>query len=69
MIRILVIDDEEPFRRLLNKELTRKGFHTEVAAGAETASRMLKENIYDVVLLDIVMPGMDGISLLKKLGK
>ncbi|MCL4491629.1 MAG: sigma-54 dependent transcriptional regulator [Nitrospirae bacterium] len=67
MIRILVVDDEEPFRRLLKKELARKGFHTEVAADGETALGLLKDNVYDVVLLDIVMPGIDGISLLKQM--
>ncbi len=67
MIRILAVDDEEPFRRLLKKELTRKGFHTEVAPDGDTALGLLRNNVYDIVLLDIMMPGMDGISLLKKL--
>ena len=67
MIRILAVDDEEPFRRLLKKELSRKGFHIDVASDGETALKQLKDNVYDVVLLDIIMPGIDGISLLKQL--
>ncbi len=67
MIRVLAVDDEEPFRRLLEKELSRKGFHAEAAPDGETALRLLKNSSFDVLLLDIVMPGIDGISLMKKL--
>ncbi|HEB02882.1 MAG TPA: response regulator, partial [Nitrospirae bacterium] len=67
MIKVLAVDDEEPFRRLLKKELTRKGFLLETASEGETALGMIEANTFDVVLLDILMPGMDGISLLKKI--
>jgi DNA-binding NtrC family response regulator len=67
MIKVLVIDDEEPFRRLLKKELSRKGFFVETAADGETGLTLLKSSEYDVVLLDIVMPGIDGIALMKKI--
>ena len=68
MIKVLVVDDEEPLRRLLNKELTRKGFSVDIAADGKTALGLAKQNAYDVVLLDIMMPVMDGISVMKKLG-
>lgn len=67
MIRVLAVDDEEPFRRLLKKELSRKGFFIEVAQDVETALHLLKDTSYDVILLDIVMPGIDGISAMKKM--
>ena len=67
MVRILAIDDEEPMRRLLMKELPRKGFSVETAPDGDTAFELIKINTYDVVLLDIVMPGIDGISLMKKI--
>ncbi|MDA8421963.1 MAG: sigma-54 dependent transcriptional regulator [Nitrospiraceae bacterium] len=67
MINILVVDDEEPFRRLLNKELTRKGYAVEVARDGNEALRLLHERSFDVLLLDVVMPGVDGLSLMKKL--
>jgi len=67
MIRVLAVDDEEPFRRLLKKELTRKGFYAEAAPDGEAAMRFLKGESFDVILLDIMMPGIDGISLMKKL--
>ena len=67
MINVLVVDDEEPFRRLLKKELTRKGYAVEVAPDGNEALRLLHDKAFDVILLDVVMPGIDGISLMKKL--
>ncbi len=67
MIRVFVIDDEEPFRRLLKNELSRKGFEVDAAADGQSALQALKKTTYDVILLDIIMPGMDGISFMKKL--
>ena len=67
MVRILAVDDDEPMRRLLVKELPRKGFAVETAPDGDTALDLIKKNTYDVVLLDIVMPGTDGITLMKKL--
>ncbi len=69
MIKVLVVDDEEPFRRLLKKELSRKGFSVEVAPDGEIALNFVKNDYFDVVLLDIVMPGMDGITVMKKMMK
>jgi len=66
-IKILVVDDEEPLRRLLKKELSRKGFFVETATDGESALSFLKEATFDVILLDIVMPGIDGISLMKRM--
>lgn len=66
-IRILIVDDEEPFRRLLKKELGRQGFYTDTAADGNTALRTLMDSSFDIILLDIDMPDMDGMSLLKKL--
>jgi len=66
-IRILIVDDEEPVRRLLKKELGRKGFHTDTAANGEKAYAKLVGSSFDIILLDIVMPAMDGMSMLKKL--
>ena len=66
-IRVLVVDDEEPIRRLLKKELSRKGLHTESAEDGNAAIDILRQGTFDIILLDIVMPGIDGISLMKKL--
>ncbi|MFN3395954.1 MAG: sigma-54-dependent transcriptional regulator [Thermodesulfovibrionales bacterium] len=67
MIKVLVVDDEEPFRRLLKKELTRKGFSVEVAHDGDSALSLVTHDLFDVVLLDIVMPGTDGITVMKNM--
>lgn len=67
MIKVLVVDDEEPFRRLLKKELTRKGFSVEVAHDGDSALSLVARDLFDVVLLDIVMPGTDGITVMKNM--
>jgi two-component system, NtrC family, response regulator AtoC len=67
--KILVVDDEESLRLLLGNELSRVGYKVDVAENAEAALTRLREDFYHVVLLDIVMPGMDGISLLKNIKK
>jgi DNA-binding NtrC family response regulator len=66
-IRILIVDDEEPFRRLLKKELGRKGFYTDTAEDGDAALARIVEASFDIILLDIDMPGMDGMSVLKKM--
>jgi two-component system response regulator AtoC len=67
MVNLLVVDDEEPFRRLLKKELSRKGYAVEVACDGAEALRLLRDRNFDVILLDVVMPGIDGVSLMKRL--
>ncbi len=66
-IRILIVDDEEPIRRLLSKELSRKGYHADTAENGSIALKKLVDSSFDIVLLDIVMPEMDGRSMLKRL--
>jgi len=66
-IRILIVDDEEPVRRLLKKELSRKGFYTDTAENGRVALLKLMDSSFDIILLDIVMPDMDGMALLKQL--
>jgi two-component system, NtrC family, response regulator AtoC len=66
--KILVVDDEASLRLLLSNELSRAGYTVEVAQDGETALSRIREDFYNVVLLDIVMPGMDGISLLRSIG-
>ncbi len=69
MIKVLVVDDEESLRKVLKKELSRKGFYVEVAQDGEEGLRFLRNDTFDVVLLDIVMPGMTGIEFMKEVKK
>jgi len=62
---ILVADDEPALRLLLTKELQRAGWGVEVVSDGERALDLLREGAYHVMLLDIVMPKLDGISVLR----
>ncbi len=66
-IRLLVVDDEDSFRTGMCERLKRKGFSVSGAAGGERAISIAGENLLDVALVDIRMPGMDGIELLARL--
>jgi len=62
---VLLVDDEEDFLRTILKRLAKRGINAEGANRGEQALAMLAENPRDVVVLDVKMPGMDGIEVLK----
>ena len=64
--RILVVDDEADIRGLLSEILAEEGYEVEVAADAASARRAAAREEPDLVLLDIWMPDMDGITLLRE---
>jgi len=64
--RILVVDDEADIRGLLSEILAEEGYEVEVAADAAAAKRACARQEPDLVLLDIWMPDMDGITLLRE---
>lgn len=64
---VLVVDDEESLRELLSVMLTKEGYSIQTAASAEDALLTFQRGRYDVVLSDVRMPGMDGITLLGRL--
>ncbi|MDQ0271126.1 response regulator transcription factor [Cytobacillus purgationiresistens] len=66
-IKILVVDDEERIRRLLKMYLEREDYFIEEAEDGETALEKALENDYDIILLDLMMPGKDGIEVCKEL--
>ncbi len=65
--KILIIDDEESIRDGCTQVLSRKGFQVESTGDALLGLEMALKNIYDVILLDIRMPKMDGLEILKKI--
>ena len=67
--RILVVDDDAINRKLLIKILDRKGFESIEASNGVEALDILKREPIDIVLLDIVMPVMNGLELLQELRK
>ena len=62
--RILLVDDEERFRTNLLKMLTAEGFEVNAVDSGPGALKELASNPYDVILLDMRMPGMDGLATL-----
>jgi two-component system nitrogen regulation response regulator NtrX len=64
--RILVVDDESEIRGLLREILADEGYEVDVAADAAEARSLRAEHEHDLVLLDIWMPDVDGISLLRE---
>jgi DNA-binding NtrC family response regulator len=67
MPRVLVVDDEKAMRESLNDWLKEDGYDVGLAASGQEALDMAAKNPWDVILLDLKMPGMDGLQTLKKL--
>ena len=66
MPRILIIDDQDPIRRVLREILENEKYLVDDAANGSSALEMVKEQEYDVILCDIKMPDMDGIEVLEQ---
>lgn len=64
---VLLVDDEEDFLRTIIKRLAKRGLRAQGASRGEQALAMLAEEPRDVVVLDVKMPGMDGIEVLKRI--
>ena len=63
MVSILIIDDEEDIRELLKYNLKKEGYLVEVAENGEVGLALMKELKPDLIILDVMMPGMDGIEV------
>ncbi|MDD2465342.1 MAG: response regulator [Desulfobulbus sp.] len=64
---VLIVDDEQDFREIMTKKLGKRDLNCESAADGATALKMITSKKYDVVLLDVKMPGMDGIETLREI--
>ena len=67
--KILVVDDEEHIRLLFKEELEDEGYAVDLASNGLEALDRLQASAYSVVVLDIKMPGMDGIQTLTEIKK
>ncbi len=67
MRRVLVVDDEPHIRTVLRGYLEADGFDVTDAADGERAIAAIRDNPYDLVLLDVMLPGMDGLEVLRQL--
>src|SRR5215212_2176117 len=66
---ILIVDDEDPLRRSLSLILQKENYRVETAANAEDALSCLQAGDYDLMFLDLNLPGMSGIDLLAEVNK
>lgn len=64
--KLLIVDDEEKMVKYLSKRLVIRGYNVRTAFSGQEALAAIKKNQFDVILLDIMMPGMDGIETLKE---
>lgn len=66
-IKILLIDDEPTILEVIQLGLSMKGCHVETAASGHQALEILKENHFEVILIDLKMPKMSGMDLLRRI--
>ena len=67
--RLLIVDDEERFRTTLAKRLLERDLEVETVGSGMEALEAIKKKLFDVVLLDVKMPGLDGIETLAEIKK
>lgn len=65
--KILIVDDDERLRRLLERFLTEQGYRVRSVENAEQMDRMLARELFNLVVLDLMMPGEDGLSVCRRL--
>ena len=66
-MRLLLVEDSDRLRRWLSRGLRREGYAVDVAADGNEGLWSASENTYDVIILDLMLPGIDGLTLLRTL--
>ena len=69
LYKLLVVDDEQKIREIISKYAQFEGFAVEEAPDGLTAVEMFKDKDYDLIILDVMMPDLDGFSVCKELRK
>lgn len=65
MIHVLIVEDEKPISNLIRLSLTKEGYHCTCAFDGAEAADLLAENHYDLILLDVMLPEIDGFELME----
>jgi len=65
--RLLVVDDDARIRDLLNRYLSQQGFEVLLAADARALDKLLLRETFDLIVLDLMLPGEDGLSICRRL--
>lgn len=66
-MRILIVEDEFNLADVIRKSLEKEKYVIDISGDGEEALYNIRSNIYDLVILDVMLPGMDGFEILKKL--
>jgi DNA-binding response OmpR family regulator len=66
-IRVLLIDDEEEFILALSRRLEFRGYNCKTAGDGESGIRLVENETFDIALIDLMMPGLNGLDTLKQI--
>ena len=66
-LKLLIVDDEDGLRSIMKDELTNRGYDVTDAEGGQAALDKLKSESFDVIILDVRMPDIDGLDVLRQL--
>ena len=66
-MKLLIVDDEQEFLSLIEKRLSRRQMEVTCADNGSSALELVKEQDFDVVIMDVRMPGMDGLEALRRM--
>lgn len=66
-MKVLVVDDEKPVRDVLQKFLLKEGYDVSLADNGRTGLEKFDKEIFDIVFLDVMMPGLDGIEIFHRM--
>ena len=64
-VKVLIVDDEKDFLDIIAERIGARGMDVSTASSAEDALNMIEEETYDVVIMDFIMPALDGFKALK----
>jgi len=68
-VQVLIVDDEEDFATAIAERLSKRGFRASAVFSGHEALRAIRETEYDAVVLDLKMPGIDGLQTLQEIRK
>ena len=66
-IRVLIVEDEQDIRDIYALKFEKEGFKVQTAGNGEAAMAIIESNIFDIILLDVIMPKLDGFEVLRRL--
>lgn len=67
MIHILIVEDDQNIARMIETAVSIVGYRTSLCSNGATAVEMIMEHDYDLILLDVMLPGLDGFSVIQKI--